>query len=186
MSRTGLSLPEGHVGAVALETPSRMSYFLGDSRETRKTMYGDLVRTGDLGYMRGEELFWVGRVRERITVRGKKYDPSYFEEPLLKIFGVRHGWFAAFGVDDEHLGTQRVVIVIEIRDSNERSLQEISEDIRKQVYFHLGLHIPDIVLVREGTLTKTSSGKRRHRYFRQLYMEGKLKDLELGPDKSIL
>ncbi|MCC6190119.1 MAG: hypothetical protein IT318_13885, partial [Anaerolineales bacterium] len=45
----------------------------------------------------------------------------------------------------------------------------------------LGFNLQDVVLVREGTLTKTSSGKRRHRYFREQYASGMLKDFEWQP-----
>jgi hypothetical protein len=46
----------------------------------------------------------------------------------------------------------------------------------------MGLNVGDVVLVRPGTLSKTSSGKRRHRYFHRMYLGGKLKDLEWVPD----
>lgn len=183
LSRTGRPLPNGHVGEIALETPSRMDGYLKDARATRRAIYGDLLRTGDLGYTRGEELFWVGRVRERINVRGVKLDPSDFEPILLQIRGLRHGNFAAFGVDDKEQGTQRIVVLSEVRDSTSRSPKEISGEIRSQVFQRLGVNVSDVVLVRKGTLTKTSSGKRRHRYFQQLYLEGKLKDFEWQPEE---
>ena len=34
--------------------------------------------------------------------------------------------------------------------------------------------VDDVLLVQPGTLTKTSSGKRRHRIFQRLYLTGKL------------
>ncbi len=158
-----------------------MDGYLGDTRATRRAFHGNLLRTGDLGYLRGNELFWVGRVRERITVRGKKLDPSYFEPILLKVPGLRHGCFAAFGVDDKREGTQRIVLVAEVRETTSQTPQEISEDIRGQVFLRLGVIVSDVVLVSRDTLTKTSSGKRRHRYFRNLYMEGKLREFEWRP-----
>jgi fatty-acyl-CoA synthase len=181
LSKTGRSLPEGHVGEIALETPSRMSGYLGDARATRRALYGDLLRTGDLGYLRNGELFWVGRVRERITIRGKKLDPSDFEPILTEIPDLRHGSFAAFGIDESELGTQRIVVVSEVRESAGRTPFEIVGDIRGLSTQRLGITVSDVLLVRPGTLTKTSSGKRRHRYFRKLYLEGKLKEFKWGP-----
>ncbi len=174
LSRTGRPLPEGHVGEIALRTPSRMAGYLGQSRETARALYGKLVRTGDLGYLRGQELFWVGRVRERITVRGKKLDPSEFEAVLFQIPGLRPGCFAAFGADDEALGTQRIVVAAEVREPASRNLGDLSKAIRDKVFLHLGVEVGEVVLVQPGTLTKTSSGKRRHRHFRELYLNGRL------------
>lgn len=179
LSRTGNPLPDGHIGEIALETPSRMIGYLGQSNETHRALCGKLLRTGDLGYLRGKELFWVGRLRERITIRARKLDPSDFESILLKIPSLRPGCFVVFGVDDPELGTQRVVIATEARDSSSRTHREIFNKIRDQVFLHLGVDVSDIVLVRQGTLTKTSSGKRRHRHFRQLYINGKIQHLQL-------
>lgn len=179
LSRTGNPLPDGHIGEIALETPSRMIGYLGQSNETHRALCGKLLRTGDLGYLRGKELFWVGRLRERITIRARKLDPSDFESILLKIPSLRPGCFVVFGVDDPELGTQRVVLATEARDSSSRTHREIFNKIRDQVFLHLGVDVSDIVLVRQGTLTKTSSGKRRHRHFRQLYINGKIQHLQL-------
>jgi len=137
------------------------------------------LRTGDLGYRRGNELFWVGRLRERITTLGKKLDPSDFERVLLRIPNLRHGCFAVFGVDDAQLGTQRVVVVSEVREATSGPYRNIAIDIQRQVYQQLGVKVYDVILVPKDTLTKTSSGKRRHRYFRQRYLSGELLSLSL-------
>jgi len=174
LSSRGKRLPDGHVGEVALDTPSRMLGYLGDAAATRRAFSHGLLRTGDLGYLRGQELFWVGRVKERITVRGRKLDPSDFEPVLLRIPGLRQGSFAAFGVEDAARGTQRVVIVAEVRDPPGRTRAEIVGDISREVFLHLGVTADEVLLVRPGTLTKTSSGKRRHRFFRRQYLSGGL------------
>lgn len=180
LSQKGRLLPDGQVGELALKTPSRMSGYLGQALETRRALFGDLLRTGDLGYKRGNELFWVGRLRERITTLGKKLDPSDFERVLLRIPNLRHGCFAVFGVDDAQIGTQRVVVVSEVRDVTLRSPREIVHDIQSQIFLQLGVKVHDVVLLPKDTLTKTSSGKRRHRYFRQRYLSGELQLLRLG------
>ncbi len=181
LSEDGEELPDGRVGEVALRTPSRMEGYLHDPVETERAIKGDLVLTGDLGYMRGQEMFWVGRVRERITVRGKKIDPSDFEAVLLKVDGVREGCFAAFGVDDARRGTQRIVVVTEVRDGKARDFDDISDDIRQGVALNLGVEVSEVVIVPKGTLAKTSSGKRRHRHFRELYVDGRLREFQLHP-----
>lgn len=168
-------LPEGHVGRVALRSPSRLLYFKDDQESTDAAHHEDLLLTGDIGYKRNNNLYWVGREKERIVMRGKKYDPSDFEPILFDIEGLRTGSFVVFGVDEGAHGTQRVVIVTEVREPLSSSLEDISSDISKQVFLRLGVTVSDIELVKAGTLAKTSSGKRRHRHFRQMYIDGKLK-----------
>jgi acyl-CoA synthetase (AMP-forming)/AMP-acid ligase II len=180
LSADGAPLPDGHVGRIALDTPSRFDGYLKDEQQTKLAIDGDWLTTGDLGYLRGPELFWVGRTRERITVRGKKFDPSDFESVLLNIVGLRQGCFAAFGVDDTAQGTQRLVIVAEVREGNSRPTSEIGDDIRKQVFATLGISVSEVVLVEHGALAKTSSGKRRHRHFRELYLHDELAPFTVG------
>ena len=170
----GAPLPEGHVGAVALRTPSRMEKYLADPEATAHAIQNGYLLTGDLGYVRDGELFWTGRSRELIAIRGKKMDPSDFESLLLRIDGLRHGNFAVFGVDEAKQGTQRIVVVAEVRDGTQRSKSEIAGEIRMLSMQRLGINVSDVVLVRSRTLTKTSSGKRRHRFFHDLYQRGEL------------
>jgi acyl-CoA synthetase (AMP-forming)/AMP-acid ligase II len=126
-------------------------------------------------------LFWVGRVRERINIRGKKLDPSEFERVLLQIPELRAGCFAAFGVDDPAQGTQQIVIVSEVRNEATATPEQIASKIRSQVFLRMGLNVGEVALVRAGALPKTSSGKRRHRFFHRMYLEGKLDELAWTP-----
>jgi acyl-CoA synthetase (AMP-forming)/AMP-acid ligase II len=180
LSRTGKRLPEGRVGEIALRTPSRMVGYLHDRAATRRALVGPYLRTGDLGYLRDGEMFWVGRVRERITVRGKKLDPSDLEPTLFKIPELRPGCFAAFGVDDAERGTQRLIIVSEVRDGTATNPTDIRRRVRAAVTLDLAVDLGDVVLVPKGSLTKTSSGKRRHRHFRSQYLKGALRQIDAG------
>lgn len=176
-SRNGHELADGRVGEVGLATPSRMREYLGNQRETNRAIKGDYLRTGDLGYKRGNDLFWVGRVKERINLHGKKYDPSDFEKALFEVPGLRKGCFAAFGVDDTELGTQRLVIVSETSDRAEQSDADIFQDVKEKVLEIVGVGVDEVVFLKQGTMTKTSSGKRRHQFYRQQHVEGQLQTL---------
>ena len=179
-SGNGEFLPDGHIGEVLLETPSRMTNYLGQADETSSVLRGDFISTGDLGYTRNGELFWTGRIRERMTVRGKKIDPSEFEGQLLKNKNLRPGCFAVFGIDDQRLGTQRLVLITELRNAHVNGLQNLTGDIREQLNLSLNLNVSEILLVEKGALTKTSSGKRRHQHFKSLYLNDSLKPLYKG------
>lgn len=177
LDEAGTRLPDGQVGLIALDTPSALIEFLDDPEATSASIRADgLVLTGDLGYKRDGEVFWTGRSKERITLRGKKFDPSDFEPALFEIEDLRKGCFAAFGVDDTAAGTQKIVILSEVREPMERDIDSIVGDVRTATMEHLGVNVADVVLVQPGTLTKTSSGKRRHRHFSQMYLSGELNE----------
>jgi acyl-CoA synthetase (AMP-forming)/AMP-acid ligase II len=174
LSPRGRTLQDGQVGEICLDTPSHMLRYHRSARETRRVLRRGLLRTGDLGYLRDGELFWVGRLRERITIHVKKIDPSAFETVIASTPGLREGCFAAFGLPDERLGTERLIVVCEARPSLTVSLKELEATIRRKCFLEMGVTPDDVVLVQTGTLAKTSSGKRRHRYFRKLYLAGGL------------
>lgn len=164
-------LPDGQVGELALNTNSRMVGYLGDAEATDEAIRGDLLKTGDMGYVRDGEFYWTGRLRERITVRGRKLDPSDFEAVMLALPDLRKGAFVAFGVDDVESGTQRVIVVAETLESDSKA---IVSAMRRASFEHLGIAIDEVLLVEPGTLAKTSSGKRRHRHFKDAYLRGDL------------
>ena len=56
LSRQRELLPDGFVGDVALDTPSRMEGYLVDESATQRAFQGNLLRTGDLGYLRNGDL----------------------------------------------------------------------------------------------------------------------------------
>jgi acyl-CoA synthetase (AMP-forming)/AMP-acid ligase II len=174
LSPRGRELPEGRVGEICLNTPSRMLGYHANVRATRRAFRGGLLHTGDLGYLRNGHLFWAGRLRERITIHGKKLDPSAFEGIFASTPGLREGCFAAFGVPDDRLGTERLIVVSEVRTPLAGSLKALAAEIGRRSFLEMGITPGDIVLVPSGTLAKTSSGKRRHSYFRKLYLAGGL------------
>jgi acyl-CoA synthetase (AMP-forming)/AMP-acid ligase II len=180
LSPRGRVLPDGRVGEICLDTPSRMLRYHQNARETRHALRGGLLHTGDLGYLRNGHLFWVGRLRDRITIHGKKIDPSALESIFASTPGLREGCFAAFGVPDEQLGTERLIIVGEVRSPVTESLKNLAATISRKCFLLLGITPADILLVPSGTLAKTSSGKRRHRYFRKLYLDGGLEHVRMS------
>ena len=150
-----------------------------DPEATASAFQNGYLKTGDIGYLRDGEFFWTGRVQERIAIRGRKIDPSDFEKPLLDIPDLRTGSFAAFGQDDPALGTQRIVVIVEVQDERTQSVDEIKSAVKQAIVDALGVGVDDVVLVTSGTLTKTSSGKRRHRHFSDMYQRGQLAEFEV-------
>ena len=136
-----------------------------------------LLKTGDLGYLRGGELFWVGRSKEVINLHGEKLDPSELEAPLLRVEGLRKGCFAAFGVADPAQGTEKLVVVSEAERAGDQSIRKLKQEVRARCAQELGVRVGEVVLLAYGTMSKTSSGKRRHRHYQQLYLEGELQTL---------
>ncbi len=121
------------------------------------------LRTGDLGFLQNNELFVTGRLKNLIIIRGRNYYPQDIEWTVDQSHpSLQSGNSAAFSV--KAMGEERLVIVREI-DRHDRSpvlLDQIIAAIRRAVVEHHDLEVYAVMLVKFGSLPKTSSGKIQH------------------------
>lgn len=177
----GERLPEGHLGAIGVCAAGTFSGYWGDAEASRDVRVGAFVLTGDEGYLRDGELFWTGRRKERINLQGRKYDPSEFERTLDALPGLRPGCFVAFGREDPTRGTEGLVLLTEVVPMAPSELADVAARVRRAVAVGHGLAIDVLWLMEKGELTKTSSGKRRHLHFRELFLADRLVPLFRAP-----
>ena len=144
------------------------------------------LRTGDLGWIDAAgDLFITGRLKDLIVIRGTNFYPQDIERTVQASHpALRHDGGAAFSVEDEH-GDERLVVVQEVERSvrHAADVDEIVEAVRAAVVREHELTIQALVLVRPGTVPKTSSGKIRRRFTRQRWLAGALErfDPETSP-----
>jgi len=137
---------------------------------------GPFLRTGDLGFMREGQLYVTGRLDDLIIVRGLNRYPQDIEatargsHPLLE-----SGYGAAFVADDH--GRQRLVLVQEAASNGEKDWTPALEAIHRAVLDEHDLALDAIVLVRSGTILRTSSGKIQRQACRAAFLAGELKVL---------
>ncbi len=136
---------------------------------------GPWLRTGDLGFLSGgNELFVTGRIKDVIIVRGLNHYPQDIERTVQSASAaLRVGYGAAFSIPDRN-GYDRIVVVQEVERSQRARIDvnDLIGSIREAVAEQHELAIYEVVLVRPGTLPKTTSGKIQRRLTRQLWQDG--------------
>jgi fatty-acyl-CoA synthase len=162
----GQALPERHLGEIRLAGPSVMVGYYKQDALTDEVIRDGWLRTGDLGYLSGGELFVCGRVKDLIIVRGRKYHPQDLEWAADDVNGVRRGRVVAFGIDRE--GADRVVIVVE--PSGTVSSEILVEAIRKRIGDLFGLYVDEVAIVPSGTVGRTTSGKVQRAVTKERYV----------------
>ena len=134
------------------------------------------LRTGDLGYVSRGELFVTGRLKDLIIAYGKKYAPHDLEDEAERSHpALCQSGGAAFSVTQQD--ADRVVLVFELRrDWLRRHLEwdGILSAIRASVSANHGVALDEIVMIKPGSLPRTSSGKVRRAQCRSLYLAGTL------------
>lgn len=151
------------------------------------TLKGDtsrhFLRTGDLGFIKDGELFVTGRLKDIIIIQGRNHYPQDIELTVEKSHpALRPGCGATFAV--EFKGEQQLVVVQEVERSYLRRLNidEVVGNIRQAVSVEHEIRVHTVVLVKTGTIPKTSSGKIQRQTCRQKFLTHTL-DL-LIPEKN--
>jgi amino acid adenylation domain-containing protein len=178
---TAAPLPDGHTGEIVVAGRSNGSGYWGDAKGSAVAFGLRLpgqpapaVRTGDLGFIHGGELFLQGRCKDLIVHRGRNLYPEDLEADVSACHpDVRPGCGAVFAVDQD--GDEAVVVCQEIRaDTPAPRWPEIAGRIRETVALVHGVTARTVALVPPKTITKTSSGKIQRQAARQRYLAGEL------------
>jgi acyl-CoA synthetase (AMP-forming)/AMP-acid ligase II len=176
-------LPERTIGELALHSNCMLTGYYERPDLTEKAFHDGWYLTGDLGYMADGQVYVSGRKKDLIIVGGKNIYPQDLEGLAGEVPGVHPGRVVAFGVPNEDLGTEEVVIVAEIDvDENksgqaeqdfaalEEIYQPIADEIRQRVTRGSDIALRYVKLVDRGWLLKTSSGKTARSANREKYL----------------
>ena len=141
----------------------------------------DWVDSGDRAYRSNGEIFITGRTKDIIIKAGRNLYPHEIEELAGRVHGVRTGCVVAFGVRDEKLGSERLVVVAETRERDTAARERIVAKVNQTVAEAIDLP-PDVVeLVPPHSIPKTSSGKLRRDATRRLYLAGRIAGVSRKP-----
>ncbi|MGF7236190.1 MAG: AMP-binding protein [Frankia sp.] len=119
---------------------------------------GGWVPTGDLGFVRGNELFITGRQKEMIIVRGANFYPEDAESVIRDAPGLhRRRCIAVADVGPD--GDENIAILGETALEAPADRARLAGELRSTVVAALGLADVTVHLVAPGALPRTSSGK---------------------------
>jgi acyl-CoA synthetase (AMP-forming)/AMP-acid ligase II len=120
------------------------------------------LRTGDLGFVSGGELFVTGRLKDLIKLGGVSRYPQDIEQSVEQTSSaIRPGGLAAFSVDDGD--AERLVVVAEIERRRAIDLDQILDDVYRCINREHGVRLWTLVLIRSGSIPRTTSGKIQRR-----------------------
>ncbi|MEU0991397.1 fatty acyl-AMP ligase [Streptomyces sp. NPDC005953] len=136
---------------------------------------GTWLRTGDLGVLDGPEVFVTGRLKEMVLINGRNIYP-YDVESSVRELDPAIGAGAVFGVeagDQEHL-----VVIHEVRAAALGSdLKTLTTSVQRMIGQEFAVPAGNVLLVRPGTVRRTTSGKIQRTLMRKLFLAGALTPL---------
>jgi fatty-acyl-CoA synthase len=167
----GADAGERVVGEILVAGPSVMQGYHDAPDLTRQALRDGWLRTGDLGYLAGGELYVCGRRKEMIVVNGRNHFPHDLEAIAGQVPGVRPGRVAAFGVTAPGRA-DRVVLVAETTGSVPEPA--LMTEVRRRLAEATGLAVDEVLLVPKGTVGRTTSGKVKRAQLAERYAAGTL------------
>jgi fatty-acyl-CoA synthase len=163
---TGQRRGEREVGELELRGASVTPGYFRRDDVTAATFHDGWLRTGDLGYLVDGEVVACGRIKDVIIIGGRNVFPEEIERAVASVDGVRTGNVIAFGTEGRR-GKEGIVVVAETKIDD---LAAIHDQVVDRVCAAVGVPPQEVVLVRAGSLPKTSSGKLQRSRCRDQYL----------------
>lgn len=171
LDESGRDVPERVIGEVALQSDCMLTGYYNREDLTRKAFLDGWYLTGDYGYVADGEVFVSGRKKDMIIVGGRNVYPQDLEALTYEVPGVHGGRSVAFGIFDEALGTEDVVIIAEVDSEDPAEQQKIADAIRLHVTKNSAIALRYVKVVDPRWIIKTSSGKTARSANREKFMK---------------
>ncbi len=160
VEENGKPLPDRQVGEILVRGTSMLTGYYHRPDITAEFVKEGWYYTGDMGYMADGHVYVSGRKKDLIIVGGKNVYPQDLEAIANRVEGVYPGRAVSFGLFDERVGSEVIVMVCELKgEFDTDGKQEIERQIREKVVQETEVTLSDVRLVEERWLIKTSSGK---------------------------
>ncbi|MGZ4688250.1 MAG: fatty acyl-AMP ligase [Acidimicrobiia bacterium] len=171
---TGIPLRDREAGELEVRGSSVTPGYFRNARATADVFHDEWLRTGDLGYLVDGELIICGRLKDVIIVGGRNVFPEDIERAAAAVEGVRAGNVIAFGAPGRK-GRESIVVVAETRADD---AEPVRDAVSTRVTDAVGVSA-EVVLVRPGSLPKTSSGKLQRSLCKTRYLDDILESVAL-------
>lgn len=148
-------------------------YYRDPVRSTERFSGGELA-TGDLGFMRGGELFVVGRADDMVSVAGRKVYAGEIEAAVDRLAPVRSGCSTIIDIGGEDRA--RLVILLELKDEG-ADCRSLAAEVSRAARAKAGILLDECIFLTKGALPKTPSGKIQRFRCRQLVVTENLTPL---------
>ncbi|KWF10189.1 beta-ketoacyl synthase [Burkholderia ubonensis] len=179
-AETGQPCPPGRIGEIWVTGPSVGVGYWNRPEETERTFHARLdgddaryLRTGDLGFVDGDDLFVTGRLKDLIIIAGRNHYPQDLEQSAEGSHpALAPNASAAFSITVDDV--ERVVIACEVRREalNTLNAEAVAAEIRRTLAEAHDVDLYAAILLKPATIPRTSSGKIQRSRTRQAFLNG--------------
>ncbi len=176
--QSGQKLDDGSVGEILIADQGFALNFYNNIEFSKEYFYNGIkfLKTGDLGFIKNDELFITGRLKDLIVLNGTFHYPHYIEHNVSHSHpALRKGCCAAFTITKEN--KEVLVVVQEVsRDSiNKVNVEDLLEKIRSDVFIINGIEPYMVCLTFPSSIPKTFDYKIQRSVTKDLFLQDTLK-----------
>jgi len=165
-------LPERSVGEIAIRTGFLFSGYHREPELTARARENGWFYTGDMGYLADGHLYVCGRKKDLIIKGGQNIHPEDLEAVANAVPGIRPGRAVAFGVNDPRSGSERIVMLCELKPGvPEEKKGEMARELRRRVFHELYVSLSEVRFVEPGWIIKTYNGRMIRSANRKKYLK---------------
>src|SRR5246127_5394734 len=173
-----VALEPGRIGEIWIAGGSKCPGFWNNPELTLKLFHARLVddspyddgylRTGDMGFLHGGELFVCGRIKDMIIIRGQNYYPQDIEAVVEKASAlILANCAAAFQIHED--SEPALAIVAEVK--NLKALPDALK-IAAAIRNLLNVEVALISFIAPRAIPRTSSGKIMRHKAKHMWLQG--------------
>lgn len=167
--------PDETVGSIQISGPNVTQGYYKNEEANHAAMTSDgWLDTGDLGFMYNGELIITGRAKDIIFANGLNYYPHDLEDLLNEIEGLELGKVVVYGVWNDKLQRDELVIFILYR-ADIKDFIALAKQAAKVLNEQSGLEVDHVIPV--NRIPKTTSGKVQRRILGDAYANGEYADI---------
>lgn len=158
------------VGSIQISGPNVTQGYYKNEEANHAALSSDgWLDTGDLGFIYNGELIITGRAKDIIFANGLNYYPHDLEALLLDIDGLELGKVVVYGVWNEKLQRDELIIFILYR-SDIKEFVGLAKHAARVLNEQSGLEVDKVIPV--NRIPKTTSGKVQRRILGDAYANG--------------
>lgn len=159
---------DDEIGEIWISGNSVAQGYLNNTEKTKSDFQAQLIppdgkhylRTGDLGFIQAQMLYVTGRIKELLIIRGRNLYPYDIERTCNNYQHASGGNGASVFTYQKDEQTKLAAIVeVTKRVMVSENLEELASDIKTLVNEQHEITFDKLLIVKTGTIPKTTSGK---------------------------
>jgi surfactin family lipopeptide synthetase A len=166
---------EGVIGYVHIKGDNVTSGYYNDEEESARSITPDgWLNTGDLGFIRKEELYITGRAKDILFVNGQNYYPHDLERVAEEVPGIELNKIV-IGGGFNYTTQQDEIIAFVLHRGDPETFLPVGDAVKSIISRKCGIDLNAVIPARD--IPRTTSGKlERYKLFRR-YLAGDMEDV---------